>query len=360
MTTSNPKDALRVVSLAGDGIGPEIVPHALEVLKLACKKAGKSVEIEHALIGGAALDAEGTPLPEATRVACESADAVLLGAVGGPQWDGLPADRRPEKGLLALRKALGVYANLRPIKPMQALSAASPLKAEILEGTDMLVVRELIGGIYFGEPRAIEEENARAYNTMVYSADEIRRIARKAFEAARSRRGHVTSVDKANVLEVSRYWRRVVQELRDAEYSDVELAHQYVDSCAMDFVQKPASFDVVLAPNLFGDILTDEAAVIVGSIGVLPSASLGDGPGLYEPIHGSAPDIAGKGIANPLGTIASVGFMLRASLGLPEQGEAVDRAIATVLNDGLTTADLGGSASTREMGERVCQTLEQL
>jgi len=358
---SKPKlnEALRVVALPGDGVGPEISVSALQVLRVACERAGRALEISEHLIGGAALDKGEPPLPEATRRACENAHGVLLGAVGGPKWDSFPASRRPEKGLLALRKALGVYANLRPVKAVPVLASASPLKDKIIEGTDMVVVRELIGGIYFGEPRELDEANGRAINTMVYTTEEIQRVARTAFELARQRTGRVTSVDKANVLEVSRLWRKVVQEMRDADYTDIELSHQYVDSCAMDFIRKPSSFDVVLTPNLFGDILTDEAAVLAGSIGMLPSASLGDGPGLYEPIHGSAPDIAGQGIANPLGTIASVAFMLRASLGLVEQGDAVEAAIDQVLNEGARTKDLGGNASTKEMGDRVCRALEQ-
>ena len=354
-----PDETLRVVALPGDGVGPEVTKPALAVLRLACERAGRAVEISEHLIGGAALDAGDGPLPEPTRRACEHAHGVLLGAVGGPKWDTFPASRRPEKGLLALRKALGVYANLRPVKAVPSLASASPLKDSIIAGTDMVVVRELIGGIYFGEPRELDEENGRAYNTMVYTTEEIRRVARTAFELARQRTGRVTSVDKANVLEVSRLWRKVVQAMHDADYKDIELRHQYVDSCAMDFIRKPSSFDVVLTPNLFGDILTDEAAVLAGSIGMLPSASLGDGPGLYEPIHGSAPDIAGQGIANPIGTIASVAFMLRASLGLVEQGDAVESAISQVLNDGVRTVDLGGNASTEEMGTRVCRALEQ-
>ncbi len=354
-----PDEALRVVALPGDCVGPEVIKPALAVLRLACERAERAIEISEHLIGGAALDNNEEPLPEETRRACAGAHGVLLGAVGGPKWDAFPAARRPERGLLDLRKALGVYANLRPVKAVPALASASPLKDEIIEGTDMVVVRELIGGIYFGEPREFDHENQRAYNTMVYSAEEIRRVARTAFELARQRSGRVTSVDKANVLEVSRLWRQVVQDMHDADYKDVELSHQYIDSCAMDFIRKPSTFDVVLTSNLFGDILTDEAAVLAGSIGMLPSASLGDGPGLYEPIHGSAPDIAGQGIGNPLGTIASVGFMLRASLGLVEQGDAVENAIDQVLNDGVRTADLGGNASTEEMGERVCRALEQ-
>ncbi len=344
----------RVVVLAGDGIGPEVCAEALRVLEAAVAHERAALELTHALIGGAAIDATGGPLPDATRDACRSADAVLLGAVGGPRWDTLPPELRPEKGLLGLRKTLGVYANLRPVRARAALLDASPLRREIVEGTDLVVVRELLSDVYFGTPRG--RSGDRAYNTMEYTVPEVRRVATVAFNIARARRRHVTSVDKANVLEVSRLWREVVTEVGKA-YPDVALDHQYVDSLAMDLVRKPTSFDVVLAPNLFGDILSDEAAVLAGSIGLLPSASLGEGPGLYEPIHGSAPDIAGRGIANPLGTIASVAEMLRHSLGLPAAADRVDRAVDRVLDEGARTPDLGGSLSTSDMGSRVLDAL---
>jgi 3-isopropylmalate dehydrogenase len=330
----------------------------LRVLALALKRSGAHLSVTERLIGGAAIDAHGTPFPAATRDACLAADAVLLGAVGGPQWDALPPDRRPEKGLLDLRRALGVYANLRPVKARAALIATSPLRPEIAAGTDLVIVRELLGDVYFGEPRGLESKPRRAFNTMVYTEEEIRRVASVAFDIARSRRRLVTSVDKANVLETSRLWRDVVTEVQ-RNYPDVELRHALVDSCAMDLVRKPNTFDVVLAPNLFGDILSDEASVLAGSIGLLPSASIGTGPGFYEPIHGSAPDIAGRGIANPLGAIASAAEMLRRSLALPLLADTIDLAVDRVLDAGHRTADLGGTVSTEQMGGFVCRALEQ-
>lgn len=349
--------AIKVVSLPGDGIGPEVNGQAVRVLELVCKKAGRSVEVVEMPMGGVALDAGKPSLPEDTKAACLQADAVLLGAVGLPKYDGVAGDR-PEVGLLALRKALGVYANLRPVRSISALVTASPLKQEIVEGTDMLVVRELLGGVYFGEPRGNDGEYA--YNTMGYHADEVRRVARIAFENARQRRNKVTSVDKANVLDVSQLWRNTVNELHKAEYSDVTLEHQYVDSAAMDLIRNPTRFDVVVTSNLFGDILTDAGAVLPGSIGLLASASLGDGPGLFEPIHGSAPDIAGKGIANPLGAIGSVAWMFNTSLKMPEQGKLVQQAIDQTLDAGHRTKDLGGDLSTEAMGDLICQALEAL
>ncbi len=362
MTSGAPRGAgspARVVVLAGDGVGPEVTAEALRVLDACCSRAKKPLEVVECAIGGAAVDAHGDPFPSMTREACLGADAVLLGAVGGPKYDALDEHLRPEKGLLALRKALGVYANLRPVRAFPSLEGTAPVRAEIVRGTDLVVVRELLGGLYFGEPRGTDGDGKRAFNTMVYTEDEVSRIARVAFELARGRRRHVTSVDKANVLEVSRLWRRVVTEVH-AAYPDVELAHQYVDSAAMDLVRQPSRFDVVLTENLFGDILTDEAAVLAGSIGLLASASLGDGPGLYEPIHGSAPDIAGRGVANPIGAIASVAMMLRSSLGLPEQAARLERAIEAVLEAGDRTKDLGGNATTQQIGERTCRVLESL
>lgn len=347
--------AIKVVSLPGDGIGPEVNEQAVRVLDVACRAAGRQLEVVEMPMGGVALDAGDKALPDRTRDACVQADAVLLGAVGLPKYDGNVGDRRPEKGLLDVRKALGVYANLRPVRSIPALIDASPLKREIVEGTDMLVVRELLSGVYFGQPRAIEGDYA--YNTMGYKVSEIERVARRAFEAARTRRNKVTSVDKANVLEVSQLWRNTVVALHQKEYSDVELEHQFVDSAAMDLIRNPTRFDVVVTSNLFGDILTDAGAVLPGSIGVLASASLGDGPGLFEPIHGSAPDIAGQGIANPLGAIGSVAWMFKTSLQMPESGEAVEKAVDKVLADGHRTKDLGGNLSTQEMGNLVCQAL---
>ncbi|HVU02416.1 MAG TPA: 3-isopropylmalate dehydrogenase [Polyangiaceae bacterium] len=359
MSTKKDGSVIRIVSLPGDGIGPEVCREAVRVLDLVCKKAGKKLEVTEKLLGGCALDLGLPALPDDTRKALEGTDAVLLGAVGLPKYDGQPGDRRPEKGLLDLRKALGVYANLRPVRSIPVLASASPLKEEIIRGTDMVVVRELLGDVYFGEPRGFDPDGQRAFNTMTYSVPEIRRVAKIAFEMARGRRKRVMSVDKANVLEASQLWRKTVNEMAK-DYPDVTLEHQYVDSCAMDLVKKPSRFDVVVTSNLFGDILTDEAAVIAGSIGLLPSASLGDGPGLYEPIHGSAPDIAGKGIANPLGTIASVAMMLRSSLGMPKEAADVERAIDRVLEEGHRTPDLGGSVTTSQMGDHVCRALEAL
>ncbi|HEX4337140.1 MAG TPA: 3-isopropylmalate dehydrogenase [Polyangiaceae bacterium] len=350
-------DSVHIVSLPGDGIGPEVCREGVRVLELACKHEKRKLEVVEMLLGGCALDLGKPALPDETKRALEGADAVLLGAVGLPKYDGQPGDRRPEKGLLDLRKLLGVYANLRPVRAFPMLAAASPLKEEILRGTDMVVVRELLGDVYFGEPRGFSPEGDRAFNTMTYSVPEVERVTKVAFEMARKRRKLVTSVDKANVLEASQLWRRVVTEMGKL-YPDVKLEHQYVDSCAMDLIKKPSRFDVVVTSNLFGDILTDEASVLAGSIGLLPSASLGDGPGLFEPIHGSAPDIAGKGIANPLGTIASVAMMLRSSLGMPEQAERLERAIEKVLEDGHRTADLGGKVTTSEMGDLVCRAFE--
>jgi 3-isopropylmalate dehydrogenase len=346
---------IKVVSVPGDGIGPEVNDQAVRVLEAVMKMAGRGLEVVELPMGGVALDAGDKALPDRTRDACLEADAVLLGAVGLPKYDGVPGDRRPEKGLLDLRQALGVYANLRPVRSIPALIDASPLKREIVDGTDMLVVRELLSGVYFGKPRGIEGDYA--YNTMGYHKHEIERVSRIAFEAARKRRNKVMSVDKANVLEVSQLWRQTVKALHQAEYSDVILEHQYVDSAAMDLIRNPKRFDVVVTSNLFGDILTDAAAVLPGSIGLLASASLGDGPGLFEPIHGSAPDIAGKGIANPLGSIGSVAWMLNTSLEMPEWGARIEAAIDRVLENGARTRDLGGSLSTKEMGDLVCQAL---
>jgi 3-isopropylmalate dehydrogenase len=325
------------------------------VLEVACGHAGRTLDVVELPLGGVALDAGEEALPERTRSAAQKADAVLLGAVGLPKYDGQPGNRRPEKGLLDLRKALGVYANLRPVRAIPALASFSPLKPEVLAGVDLIVVRELLSDVYFGEPRGIEGE--RAYNTMSYTRQEVRRVAKVAFELARRRKKHVYSIDKANVLEVSQLWRSTVSELQREQYPDIKLEHQYVDSAAMDLIRTPKKFDVIVTGNLFGDILTDEAAVLAGSIGLLPSASLGDGPGLFEPIHGSAPDIAGKNIANPLGAIGSVASLLD-TVGLPEQARAVERAIDKVLAAGHRTRDLGGDVSTDQMGSYVCKALE--
>ena len=355
----------RVVLLPGDGIGPEVIGEAAQVLGEAAARAGMALELPEMPAGGAAIDATGEPLPRATLDAARSADAVLLGAVGSPRHDGLPRERRPEQALLGLRKGLGVFANLRPVRLHPALVAASPLRPEVVRGTDLLIVRELTGGIYFGTPRGIEGqgEGRRARNTMAYTASEVRRIARVAFEAARGRRRKVTSVDKANVLETSQLWREVVVETA-REYPDIALEHLYVDNAAMQLIARPADFDVILTENMFGDILSDEAAMLAGGIGMLPSASLGEGPGLYEPVHGSAPDIAGRGVANPLAAILSAAMLLRHSLGLPDAARRIEAAVARVLDDGGRTADLArpgeASIATHDMGRRVRSAMAAL
>jgi 3-isopropylmalate dehydrogenase len=352
-----------IVLLPGDGIGPEIVDEARRVLERVAELFGHDFRFESHRVGGASIDACGRPITEETLAACRAADAVLLGAVGGPQWDDPTAAVRPEQGLFALRAGLGLYANIRPVRAFAELAErSSPLRPDRAAGVDVVMVRELTGGLYFGEPRLREVVNGerRAVDTMVYTESEIRRVCRRAFELARTRHGRVTSVDKANVLECSRLWRQVVCEVA-TEYPDVKLEHQLVDSCAMRLVTSPASFDVIVTENLFGDILSDEAAVITGSLGMLPSASVGDGPrGLYEPIHGSAPDIAGLGIANPLGTILSAALLLHQSLGLAREAEAIDAAVARAIASGARTADLGGgkdALSTRAMGDAVLQRL---
>ena len=351
----------RVVVLPGDGIGPEVTCEAAGVLEKACATAGVELTVDERRMGGAAIDADGTPLSEATLEACKSADAVLLGAVGGPKWDHLTGDMRCESGLLRLRKGMGVFANLRPVKVHPSLAARSTLRQEVVEGVDLVVVRELTGGIYFGQPRGRSGsgESETATDTMVYSRAEIARVARAAFELARGRRNLVTSVDKANILTSSQLWRQVVTEV-GAEYPDVTLEHQLVDACAMRLIRAPKEFDVVVTENLFGDILTDEAGMLSGSLGMLPSASLGEAgtPGLYEPIHGSAPDIADKGLANPLGAIASVAMMFRLSLGHEAAAAAVDAAVDAVVRAGTLTADLGGSASTADVGAAVVAALQ--
>jgi 3-isopropylmalate dehydrogenase len=340
--------APRVVLLAGDGIGPEIIGPATEILD-----AVTTLEYEPHLFGGASIDTHGTALTDETLAACRDADAVLLAAVGGPRWDTTdPSKPRPEQGLLRLRKGLGLFANLRPVKPLPALYDASPLKREVIEKTDLLVVRELTGGIYFGEKTRTED---MASDACVYTRAEIERIARVAFGAARSR---VTSVDKANVLETSRLWRETVNVIHAAEFINVELEHLLVDNAAMRLVAAPRHFDVILTENMFGDILSDEAAMLTGSLGMLPSASLGnDGPGLFEPVHGSAPDIAGTGAANPLAMFLSAALMLRHGLDLEAEALAVESAVDRALAEGLRTGDLGGGASTSEATDAVLQHL---
>ncbi len=332
----------RVALLPGDGIGPEIMAPAVQLLQHFV--AG--VETTEHLFGGASIDAHGTALTDETLAACQSADAVLLAAVGGPKWDTTnPDDPRPEQGLLGIRKALGLFANLRPVRPLPALYDASPLKRERIEGTDLLVVRELTGGIYFGDKTRTDTD---ASDLCHYTVAEVDRIARVAFEAARGRRGQVASVDKANVMETSRQWRQVVHEVHAQDFADVELVDVLVDNAAMQLVSRPADFDVIVTENLFGDILSDEAAMITGSIGMLPSASLGnpDGPGLFEPVHGSAPDIAGTGAANPLAMFLSLAMLLRHGLSLEAEASALEAAVDAALADGLRTRDLGGSADT--------------
>jgi 3-isopropylmalate dehydrogenase len=340
----------RVVLLPGDGIGPEILPPTIEVLN-AIVPGG--FEYEEHVFGGASIDAHGTALTDETLEACRRADAVLLAAVGGPKWDTTDPDKpRPEQGLLGLRKGLGLFANLRPVRPLPALYDASPLKRELIERTDLLVVRELTGGIYFGEKTRTADQ---ASDDCVYTRQEIERIARTGFRAARSR---VTSVDKANVLETSRLWREVVREVHDREFPNIELEHLLVDNAAMRLIAAPRHFDVILTENMFGDILSDEAAMLTGSIGMLPSASLGEqGPGVFEPVHGSAPDIAGSGAANPLAMFLSAALMLRHGFAMETQAAAVESAVDRALADGLRTADLGGQAGTAEATRAVLEHL---
>lgn len=364
----------RICLLPGDGIGPEITAEAVKVLCAIGEREGVAFEFAEALLGGIAIDETGTALPEATLEAAHAADAVLLAAIGGPKWDTTdPAKPRPEQGLLGIRKGLGLYANLRPVKLFPALAGASTLKAEALEGVDMLIVRELTGGAYFGE-RAREYDVAgagvdgaagqRAYDTMEYREFEVERIARVAFEAARTRRGKVHSVDKANVLESSRMWREVVHALHEAEFADVEIVDQLVDNTAMQLIRWPAQFDVMVTENLFGDILSDEASMLTGSLGMLASASLGDGTALYEPSHGSAPDIAGQGIANPLAMLLSVELMLRHSFAAHEAADRLAAAIETVLEEGWRTRDIADETTlpqktvgTSAMGDLVVERL---
>ncbi len=352
----------RVCLLPGDGIGPEVIYPAVAVLERAAAIAGFSIAVVRAAIGGDALDRHGTPLPEATMAACRSSDAVLLGAVGGPKWDRQPAHLRPEKGLLGVRKGLGLFANLRPVRQIPSLLECSTLRPEVVRGVDLVVVRELTGGLYYGEPRGISGPPGAevGVNSMVYRRSEIERITRRAYDLARQRRRQLTSVDKANVLEVSALWRRVVGEIH-AEYPDVALRHQYVDNCAMQLVLHPAQFDVILTENTFGDILSDIGGVLTGSIGTLPSASVGDGPALYEPVHGSAPDIAGTGSANPIGAIGCVAMMFDISFARPDLGARIRAAVDSVLADGLRTRDLcrpGEKAvGTAEFWQRVLERL---
>jgi 3-isopropylmalate dehydrogenase len=349
-----------IILLPGDGIGPEVVMETVRVLETLASRRGHLFQFEKRLIGGCAIDDSGIALTAETLADCKKAGAVLLGAVGGPKWDNPSAAVRPEQGLLALRKGLGVFANLRPVKVHPRLVNASSLKPEKLVGVDLIVVRELTGGLYFGKPqgRSMVDGHERAVDTLEYQDFEIQRVVKIAFDLARGRRKKVTSVDKANVLESSRLWRKIANAVHQ-EYPDVTLEHMLVDTASMRLVTSPASFDVVVTENMFGDILTDEASVLAGSMGMLPSASLGaDGtPGLYEPIHGSAPDIAGKGIANPLGTILSAALMLRYSFHLETEAAMIETAIERTIDTGQVTADLGGSLSTRQAADEVIRNL---
>ncbi len=348
-----------IAVIKGDGIGPEIVDEAIKVLDSVSKKAGFELKYKEYLMGGCAYEAVGTPIPDVTIEGSRKSDAILFGSIGGYKWDDLPREMKPESGLLKLRKELGLFANLRPVAVFDELIEASSMKPEVIKGVDLLVVRELTGGIYFGEPRA--NDGQRAYNTMVYTKDEIARIAKVAFESAMKRRKKVCSVDKANVLEVSRLWRATVEEVA-LDYPEVELSHMFVDNASMQLVREPKQFDVILTGNIFGDILSDEASMMSGSIGLLPSSSMGGEVGLYEPIHGSAPDIAGQGIANPIATILSASMMLRYSLGEVEAADMIDGAIKDVLHEGYRTPDLAKYhakvvCTTSEMGEVIVKKI---
>ena len=348
---------LKILILPGDGIGAEVTSAAVDVLRAVAKKFGHTLELSDGLLGGIAIHKTGTPLPQDTLDKALAADATLMGAVGLPEFDNTAAEKRPEKGLLGLRAALEVYANLRPVRAWPSLVESSPLKNHLVEGVDLLIVRELRGGLYYGTPRGIEGD--RAVNTMVYTRPEIERVTRMAFRLARQRRKKLTSVDKSNVLEVSQLWRRVVNDVAK-DFPDIELDHMLVDTCAMQLILNPKRFDVMVMENMFGDILSDEGAVLAGSIGMLPSASLGESKGLYEPVHGSAPDIAGQNKANPLGAIGSVGAMLEYSFGLLKEAEVLNAAIGRVLESGRVTADLrpkGTPATTEQVGTAVCEAI---
>lgn len=362
----------KIAVLPGDGIGPEITSAAVKILDVIAKRFGHTFFFLEADIGGAAIDKWGNPFPQSTLEVCQSADSILLGAVGGPKWDAVPAEIRPERGLLALRKVLNLYANIRPVTVSPATVEASPLKREYVEGVDFIVVRELTGGIYFGDKTLTETHKSplkeKATDLCTYTTDEVARVIRLAGELARSRNGRLTSVDKANVLETSRLWRKVATEVVREEFSDITFEHLLVDACAMHLIKRPKDFDVIVTENMFGDILTDEASVLAGSIGLLPSASLGDTIsqsgkrlGLYEPIHGSAPDIAGKGIANPVGAILSGAMLLRYSLGLDEEADAVEKSVEGVLQAGVMTSDLlyGKGFSTHSVVDSVLVRLAE-
>ena len=357
---------LKIAVLPGDGIGTEVMGEGTQVLNLIAKLYGFDVELEYGIVGGASIDAHGKPLTDAVLTLAKQSDAVLLGAMGGPKWDGLDYSIRPERALLALRQELGLFANLRPVKLFSALASASTLKREVVEGTDLLVVRELTGGIYFGQPKGVTtlpDGTERGVNTEVYTTPEIERIAHVAFQAAAKRRKKVTSVDKANVLEVTELWRKVVTRVHKNEaYAGITLEHILVDNCAMQLIRNPRQFDVLVTTNMFGDILSDEAAMLTGSIGMLPSASLGGKVGMYEPVHGSAPDIAGQDKANPLATILSVAMMLRHSLDQGAAADRIEKAVEDVLNEGYRTADIqesgGKLVGCKQMGSLVQKKIE--
>ncbi len=359
------RDEFNIAVFPGDGIGPEIMEEAVKVLEVVSLRSGVRFRFEEGLLGGSAYDRSGDPFPKESLNLAIKSDAVLLGAVGGPKWEALPYEVRPERALLGIREGLGLYANLRPVVVYEELIASSPLKPEVIRGVDIMIIRELTGDAYFGKPRGVKTENGQriGINTLTYSEGEIRRIARVGFELAQKRRGKLLSVDKANVLETTQLWRDVVTEV-GRDYPGVELKHMYVDNCAMQIIRNPGQFDVIVTTNMFGDILSDEASVLGGSIGILPSASLGGRSAMYEPIHGSAPDIAGQGIANPLGMILSVAMMLEHSFGLAKEAERLGEAVRRVLGQGLRTRDIysEGSlpASTREMGSAVASALKAL
>ena len=360
------KSEFNIAVFSGDGIGPEVITEAIKIIKIIESKLRLKINLNEALVGGAGYEATGHPLPDATLDIAKKADGVLLGAVGGPKWESIDFSLRPERALLGLRSSLGLYANLRPARIFPALLDASTLKPEVVDGLDLLVVRELTGGIYFGEPRGVGTNDKglrHAFNTLVYSEPEIQRIGKVAFDVARKRNGKVCSVDKANVLEATGFWREVVTKLH-AQYSDVELSHMYVDNCAMQLVRNPKQFDVILTTNMFGDILSDEASMLTGSIGMLPSASLGEKYAMYEPIHGSAPDISGKDLANPLATILSVGMLFQYSLNMEEPNKWIERAVESTLGQGARTSDIMSDGmkqvGTQEMGDMVAAELEKI
>ncbi len=358
---------MKIAVFAGDGIGPEVMGETVALLKEIAPRFQLNFEFTDGLVGGCSIDAHGVPLTDETLKLAKESDAVLLGAVGGPQWEGLDYSIRPERALLALRAELGLYSNLRPAQVFPQLADASSLKKELISGIDIMVVRELTGGIYFGKPKGVEklpDGSERGFNTMVYTTHEVERIARSAFDIARKRGKKVHSIDKANVLEVTEMWRKIVQRVRDTEYPDIELNHMYVDNCAMQLIRYPKQFDVIVTTNLFGDILSDAAAMLTGSIGMLPSASVGGKTGMYEPVHGSAPDIAGQDKANPIATILSAAMMLRYSFDQMAAADAIENAVAAVLEDGLRTGDIAQAGDKvigcKAMGEAIRARIKEL